>query len=67
MSRPDDLEPFRSITRVSLFQEYLARERDDIYKILGSSHDMVRIHQAQGRLHLVEKQLDLLAKATSLR
>lgn len=67
MSKANPIDVFASIARANQFREYLEGEREEMYKILKSAHDLVRIHQAQGQLHLIEKQLDLLDKATGLR
>ena len=62
----DDLAIFRRIGPHNEFRAWLEREKADCVRHLSEAKDLVGIHRAQGRLHLVEKQLTLLDKARSM-
>jgi hypothetical protein len=63
----DDLKVFARIGPHNEFRAWLEREKADAVRHLSEAMDMVGIHRAQGRLHLVEKQITLLDKARELR
>lgn len=64
---PSPVELFASIARPSQFRDYLVARRDEMYRLLTVEQNVVRIHQAQGKLHLIDEQLKLLDQATHLR
>jgi len=63
----DDLAVFRRIGNANEFRAWLEREKADAVRHLSEALDLVGIHRAQGRLHLVEKQMTLLDKARETR
>ena len=63
----DDLTPFHTLSRPHLMKEWLTGQRDAAIKTLSVDRDMAGLHQAQGRLQLVDKMLSLLEKANESR
>lgn len=62
MKPTDDLETFASILKPTQFRAWLDAERDRAVKELVAGTDMVLVHRAQGRVHLVDKMLALIDK-----
>jgi hypothetical protein len=60
----NEMEVFARVP-ASVLRPWLAKEREDAYKYLAGAADPVAIHRAQGKVHLVERMLDLLDKSQS--
>jgi hypothetical protein len=63
----NDLEHFKHIAGDNLFRQWLEKERDHSLRYLVSATDTTVISRAQGIVQLIEKMIQLLDKAKSLR
>mgnify|MGYP006958834577 CR=1 FL=1 len=63
----DELTPFHTLSRPHLMKEWLTVQRELAVKGLTVDRDMAGIHQAQGRVQLLDKMLALLEKANESR
>lgn len=59
----DELAPFKSIHHPQAMREWLDAQRAAAIKTLAVDRDVVGLHQAQGKLQLVERMISLLEKA----
>ena len=59
----DELQLFSGFARPALMREWLEAERAKAIKTLTNDRDMAGIHQAQGRVQLLNKMIELLEKA----
>jgi hypothetical protein len=59
----DELAPFRSIHHPQAMREWLDDQRTAAIKTLAVDRDVVGLHQAQGKLQIIERMIGLLEKA----
>lgn len=59
----DDLRVFAAVQQPQLMRAWLNAQRDMAVKGLLAGRDLVVIHQAQGRVQILDKMLELLDKA----
>lgn len=64
MSAPmDELAVFATIQRPQMMMAWLEAERAKAFKTLKVDRDVVGLHQAQGRVQLLERMIELLEKS----
>lgn len=61
------LDPFRRLGDDNKFKEWLVKERETAITYLVGAVDIVIVHRAQGQVQLIEKLLDMMEKAKTLR
>lgn len=59
----DELTLFASIQRPQQFMQWLEAERAKAFKTLSMERDLVGLHQAQGKVHLLDRMIALLENA----
>lgn len=63
----NQLEAFRRLSDDSRFRDWVTAERDSAIKYLVAATDMAVVHRAQGQVQLLDKILECMEKAKSLR
>ena len=63
----DELTPFQSVQRPQLLRDWLTAQRDAAFKTLTVDRDPVGLHQAQGKVQLLDRMIALLDKANESR
>jgi hypothetical protein len=63
----DELIPFQTLSRPHVMREWLTTQRDAAIKTLTVDRDPPGLHQAQGKVQLLDRMLALLDKASESR
>lgn len=63
----DDLVVFATLQRPQLMRDWMTAQRDLAFKTLTTDRDPVGLHQAQGKVQLLDKMIALLDKAKESR